>query len=232
MSLLPTITFGGGTFTNIAGIVGPDFAQRPDTVGLAIHHSVTGDAQIDANMDGTTEDEEIALIEAINAYHRDVNGWGCGFGYNAAVAQSGRVYVVGPCLGKRAHVASRNHELAGIVMLGDFSTTEPSSEALAGAGRWVLAMDAMLSATLPVWGHRTWATATSPTSCPGDGGDLAVPEIAKYKELAMPTDQDPLADPAVEARIWAVVNYRLSHVLRQQAAALIDMAKELEVPKL
>ena len=209
---LPTISFGGDSFFDISALVGADFEQRVATVGIAIHHSVTGDAQTDANQDGTTEDEEIALIEAINRYHRDVNGWGCGFGYNAAVAQSGRVYVVGPCLGRRAHVASRNHELMGIVLLGDYSSASPTPEAINGMGRLVTAMEAMLgSGVLTVRGHRDWATAASPTSCPGDGLEDAMPLIQEWEPLPpaveTPADQLPLADATVEARIWAVARY-------------------------
>mgnify|MGYP001566569674 CR=1 FL=1 len=177
--MFPIVTIGSEDFFDISGIVGPDFQPRSGTDGISIHHSVTSAADIDINLSGSTEDEEKSLIIQINAYHRDIQGWSCGFGYNAIVFPSGRVYTVGKCGGQRAHVAGKNHILAGIVMAGNYSGVRPTQALMEGVARWIYAMDAEYnnSNKLPVGGHRWWASASDATACPGDMGIAAIDDI-------------------------------------------------------
>ena len=177
-----TIIIGGGRFIDISAIVGPDVKPRAATIGLAVHHTAGGLVDVDANFSGTTEDEELAHIAAINAQHL-ANGWSCGFGYNAIAFASGRVYVVGRCAGQRAHVAKRNHELAGCAMAGDYSVEPPPPGCIAGVGRWVRAMWAEYGAGLPVMGHGQWALPGEGTACPG-----AATSIAAILDAAMEGD--------------------------------------------
>ena len=172
---LPEVWIGGREFIDISGIVGPDRYQRPRTDALLVHHAGAGSAiDADLNFNGTTEDEEIAWIRSVNAYHANL-GWG-GFGYQAVSFPSTRVYTVGRCLGARAHIASQNDRYAGIVMPGDWSTSRPPQGVVDGLRRWASSMRVELGA-LPIGGHRDYALLSDPTSCPGDGGIAILQEL-------------------------------------------------------
>lgn len=171
--ILPIVTIGGEQFFDISGIVHPDRYLRPLNEVLVLHHTVAQTEFYDANMNGTTMDEEIAHIENIDAYHWE-QGYG-GFGYQAIAFQSGRVYTVACCAGARAHVAGENWRYAGIAMAGRYTTTEPAKCLMLGVGRWVFAMWKQYGCA-PLKGHREVGQST----CPGDGGMAAMPKILRY----------------------------------------------------
>lgn len=171
--MFPEISFGGATFIDMSSIVGPDVAVRGATIGLGIHHTAGRTL-----LPNATVAEEVNHIKAINLQHLGQGFW-CGLGYNAICFASGRVYVVGRCAGQRAHVAQRNHELAGIALAGSFQDAEVPPGCIEGAARWVRAMWAEYGAGLTVAGHREWAILSSPTDCPGDGGIAALDEIVR-----------------------------------------------------
>ena len=174
----PTITLGGELFFNISHLVTVGNGTRTLTDGIAVHHSVGQTEFKDTNFNGTSMDEEIAHITAIDNYHTQ-QGYG-GFGYNAIAFASGRVYVVGDCSGKRAHVAYENGHLVGICMAGTFSDVMPPLGIILGVGRWIKAMWELFPTNPPqlVLGHREWVkpehAAKWSTSCPGDEGLKAV----------------------------------------------------------
>lgn len=165
------ITIGSEMFSDITPYVQPDRAPRVRSVALVIHHSVT--AQIPLTR-ATSEAEKVAIVQAIDAYHvqQDYGG----FGYNAICFGDGTVWVVGDGSGQRAHVAYRNHELEGLVLVGDYSTAPVPLGAVLGAARWVRAKWQQHGA-LPVLGHRQAAVAASPSACPGDAGMRALQTI-------------------------------------------------------
>ena len=128
-------------------------------VGIAVHHTVT------TLSPSASEATERGHIRAIDSFHVQ-QGFG-GFGYHMLVCPSGRVYQTGSLHGARAHVASRNHELIGIVLVGDFSTIFPTATQDAGlkeAIRFVWGEHG----DLEIRGHREWALPASPTACPGN----------------------------------------------------------------
>ena len=131
-----------------------------NVIGVAIHHSVSGD-RISPNSSPT---EELAHIRAIDAYHVDQNFGG--FGYHTAVFASGRAYRCGD--GQRAHVAKRNHQLRGIVAIGTFTDRLPSPAQMAGILEAIRWHRADLGRDVEVAGHGAWALPGQGTGCPGE----------------------------------------------------------------
>lgn len=124
--------------------------QPSALVGIAVHHSASGR--------DTTAD-------AIARHHVDTNGW-AGIGYHFVIRR-GRVHYVGDVGTARAHVADRNHELIGICVTGDYTTTDPAPEDVAALRDVVGAIDAWVGRELRVDGHMGWATPGHGTACPG-----------------------------------------------------------------
>lgn len=154
---------------------------RPFTDGLAIHHTATHAT------DGAMQ-SEINLIRSIENYHLSL-GYPC-FGYNAIAFVSGRVYIMGKCLGQRAHVGGQNHRYAGIVMAGNYSIEPPPEALQQGVARWIKAMWAEYGEK-PVEPHSVITAGTQwATSCPGDAGRAALPQIL---QLAKEDDMDQAA---------------------------------------
>jgi hypothetical protein len=152
-----------------------------DVIGIAVHHSVSG-LQFFTAAEMTPEDE-LNHIRMIDTYHAS-QGWG-GFGYHLAAFPSGRLYLCGDLDGARAHVASRNNVLKGIVFIGDFTARDPGPAQLQAGAEAVALVRVAAGAPLPIAGHRTWALPAYPTSCPGDR--LA----ARLNELESTPEEDP-----------------------------------------
>ena len=156
-----------------------------DVIGIAIHHSVSGLQFFTAA--AMTPEDELNHIRMIDIYHAS-QGWG-GFGYHLAPFPSGRLYLCGDLDGARAHVASRNHELRGIVFIGDFTARDPGPAQLAAGAEAVAQVRQAAGRPLALAGHRTWALPEYPTSCPGDR--LA----ARLAELETQPEEDDMPDP-------------------------------------
>ncbi len=168
------------------------YRLNPDAViGIAIHHSVSGGVFHDPIPD--TQDQEIAHLKAIDAYHVQ-KGWG-GFGYHLAAFPSGRLYYCGGIDFARAHVASRNSELIGLVLIGDF-TTSPAPHAQLDAAGYGVAFIRRTYAGRPLKGHREWALPEFPTACPG----------ATWLSWIGATDFPPQEDDMNEAEVTALFN--------------------------
>jgi len=140
------------------GGVGRSPLDPAQVIGIAIHHSVT------TSYTRASVEQEIDHLLSIDRYHSG-QGWG-GIGYHLAVFPSGRYYLCGSLDGARAHVAFRNHELIGIVLIGDFSTQPPPLLQL-DAGAQAVAFVRRTYPDRPIKGHRDWALPQYPTACPG-----------------------------------------------------------------
>lgn len=156
------------------------FRPMDDVIGIALHHSVTTISPL------ASEEEERAHIRAIDAYHKG-QGWG-GFGYHYAVFPSARVYRTG--VGSRAHVASRNHELAGIVWIADLSNRLPNMYEIAAAAEAIVDVRKRTGKDVPFKGHRFWALPEYPTSCPGRGAEVTTALERAIKEEQTVPDID------------------------------------------
>jgi N-acetylmuramoyl-L-alanine amidase len=130
-----------------------DYAQRPlsDVHYLVIHHSA-----VDADTDAL----------AIARYHVINNGWP-GIGYHFVIHWDGQVDYVGDLKTIRYNVASRNREVVGICLEGNFMTQRPKDAQLESARKLVEYLRTIFPAAAVV-GHRDIAVPGWETSCPGD----------------------------------------------------------------
>lgn len=166
----PTIRIGGITMFDMTSLVTPNRYVRASTDALVLHHSVTAQHYTDMSA-------ELQHIRAIDRYHHS-QGYG-GFGYNAAVFESGRVYVVGDGSGARAHVAGLNGVLEGCVMIGDYSSAPVPLGITLGVARWLLAKFRQRG-LLSVKPHREYNPFLPPyyrSVCPGDAAAWAIDTI-------------------------------------------------------
>lgn len=204
--LLPRIVIGGEEFIDISGIVKADFRPRVATVGLAIHHSVGSQDFPDRNFNGTSEDEEIEHIIALERFGEQK--WGSGFPYNGVAFLSARVYVVGQGAGQRAHVANHNHELEGLVFAGTFTEANqrPGIGHIVGGGRWVKAKRVQRgNPRIRVDGHRNYVTDPGwATACPGEGGLWGLREIVRFAD-AMERGEQTQIEERVRRTIAAAI---------------------------
>lgn len=197
--MLPKIVWGGQEFYDISSIVSKDRFIRPGTDGCALHHTVGQTEFPDRNANGTSLDEMVAHVKAIDAYHIQ-QGYG-GFGYNAIVFRDGTCMTVGRAAGARAHVAHQNDHLLGIAMAGDFSTSEVPVGIRLGVARIRAAMETEYG-RWPIKAHRDWvAPEHKPqwaTSCCGNMGVLAIADIELAANAILRKDRE-----AVVAKIRA-----------------------------
>ncbi len=201
------------------------YSPLSGVIGIAIHHSVTWAGLPFA--EAASELVEVLHIQTIDAYHVS-QGWG-GFGYHLASFPSGRFYLCGDLDGARAHVASRNHELRGVVFIGDFTARDPGPAQLAAGAEAVALVRQAAGRPLALAGHRAWALPDYPTSCPGDR--LA----ARLSELEPTPEEDDMPDPVfvqsngLMAQVGILGAHRIGNP--NHAAGLIaGGAKRVEVP--
>lgn len=100
--------------------------EYADDVSLGIvHHSVSANAYRETEVPG--------ILRGIQAYHMDANGWD-DIAYNFAVDRFGRIWeargggLLAPVIG--GHARGFNAGSTGVVMLGDFTSSAPTSAAL------------------------------------------------------------------------------------------------------
>ena len=98
-----------------------------EKIGYTAHHSVTGVG--DGSLAG-----DLALIQAIHAYHVNNNGWP-GIGYHRVIGSGRRLYFISSSDKQRAHVANLNHQWIGWCFLGDWSHQRPDEDRMAAFKR-------------------------------------------------------------------------------------------------
>lgn len=142
------------------GAVTNPFGRKPmgTVIGFAIHHSVTTSGP------AATEGQELAHIKRIDEAHV-LQEFG-GFGYHLAGFASGRSFLCGDLSGQRAHVKGRNHELIGIVAIGDFTSGLPAPPQI-NALIDCLQVARQTYGNLEVRGHNDWALPGEGTICAG-----------------------------------------------------------------
>lgn len=149
------------------------YALTPATViGIAVHHSVSGSFFFVPPAE--TQDDEVVHLKAIDSWHAQL-GWN-GFGYHMAAFPSGRFYLCGSLAGARAHVASRNNELVGVVLIGDFTLSTPPAEQLYATAYAINYIRQTYPSRRPR-GHREWALPEYPTACPGNSFQSWLPGL-------------------------------------------------------
>lgn len=190
------------------------YALTPSAVvGVAVHHSVSG-GQFFTGAELTKADE-LNHIKVIDQYHKW--RWGAAFGYHLAAFPSGRCYYVGDLAGARTHVAGRNNELIGIVLIGDFESERPPDLQIVAAAEGV----SFIRQTYPgrvLKGHREWAIPGWETSCPGDVWRSWIDELDSYdpEEDALFTDEDRERAKRIEGMLNRILGPQNDWELEQQ----------------
>ena len=135
-------------------------------LGIAQHHDAAIMRAGDHDYNGTTLNEDLARLHVI--YNVGLsNGWG-GFPYHFVASPNGRAFYTLDLSFFGAHVARRNHQLAGVALMGLFTEATPVRESLCAAGLAIAAIWHLAGRLLDVRGHREWALSDQPTQCPGD----------------------------------------------------------------
>lgn len=128
---------------------------------LAIHHSA-----VNADSSALT----------IAKYHVDVMDWP-GIAYHWLIHPDGRIEYVGPMKTQRWNVATRNLEVVGICLVGDFTSKAPTAAQLRSARALCLWLHDFLPNSPEVKGHYELAVPGWETSCPGKTFNLWKPVL-------------------------------------------------------
>ena len=192
---------------SLPGLDALGWSLRAGTVAISIHHTVTMAASED-------REEERDHVHVIDNYHQSL-GWG-GIGYHVLVFPSGRLYQSHANNRiPRAGVAHRNGEIVHLAFVGDFTATQPTAAAIAGA-REAIALLRQEYGDIPLMAHREVATPDYPTACPGDNYRAW---IGQLEEGLMPTREDPFyaGGPTLgDIHDWAARGDWLTKVLSSQ----------------
>ncbi|MFD4443246.1 N-acetylmuramoyl-L-alanine amidase [Nocardia sp. NPDC058519] len=100
--------------------------------GITVHHT--------AGRNDYSRSESAGIVRAIYAYHAETLGW-CDVGYNAMVDQYGQIFE-GRYGGldravQGAHAGGFNENTAGVALMGNYETEEPSKEAINAIGKFI-----------------------------------------------------------------------------------------------
>ncbi|WP_420811647.1 N-acetylmuramoyl-L-alanine amidase [Nocardia mangyaensis] len=100
--------------------------------GITVHHT--------AGRNDYSRAESAGIVRAIYAYHAQTLGW-CDMGYNALVDQYGQIFE-GRYGGldravQGAHAGGFNENTAGVALMGNYQTQQPSTEAINAMGKFV-----------------------------------------------------------------------------------------------
>lgn len=152
-----------------------EFAQGPDRtpskIGWALHHSATAEYNSDESL--FTPDQERAIIDRIEDFHRNVRGWSIGHGYHVDVFASGNIYIIGDPNSQRAHVGNRNHEFDGLCFIGTFTPEHGPTQVA-----WEVAMAYIKADGKPISGGHRDLSPPGYTTCPGfEWSDYDIPML-------------------------------------------------------
>lgn len=176
--------------------------------GVTVHHT--------AGRNDYTKAESAGIVRAIYTYHAKTLGW-CDIGYNALVDKYGQIFegryggLDRPVQG--AHAGGFNENTAGVALMGNYESEQPSREAIDAIGRFVgwrtkkAGLDPRGSTTM--WSEGTEFTPYAQgeavnlpivfahrdvgnTSCPGDG---AYAMMDRIREIAAGSPGSPGTAP-------------------------------------
>lgn len=181
--------------------------------GVAIHHDAVAFSGDDLDFNGSTVDEERARMQASYNFHTKYwpglvpgggSGWNWpGMGYHLYTFPSGRIYLVGDIRTIRAHVASMNTPLIGIVGAGDFTRVPPQGLHVAAYGDATAWSWLVRGAETPVDGHRIWAVSGWGTACPGNTYANWIPDVKRIAKNSYNAAEE-TSDDMEGDRMWIV----------------------------
>ena len=159
---------------------------------LVIHHTA-GFYLGKTLTEHSTQEEEIAQIDALAQDH--AHRFGIGPGYYYAAFPSGRLYAIGKYGTHRAHTLYRNpetnnwwnRESLAIVAFGDYQANPASPKLWNAITEGIEEIRGYTSPTLEIYGHREVPGNEKPSQCPGDNLmgrlDSFTDPIARVREL-------------------------------------------------
>ena len=154
--------------------------DRPLLDGAAVtavltHHDGVLMAAGDVDYSGSTLDEDLERIDAIHR-HSEAEGWGA-FPYHLAASPNGRLFFCRDLDRRGSHIYRRNHETLGVVALGNFMSMVPGYRQVRAVGAGVALAVREVGRDVEWPGHREYAVAEHPTSCPGDSWESWRPAV-------------------------------------------------------
>lgn len=144
--------------------------------GATVHHT--------AGRNEYTKEESAGIVRAIYAYHAKTLHW-CDIGYNALVDKYGQIFegrfggLDKPVEG--AHAGGFNENTSGVALIGDYSTTAPTSESVDAIGRflgWRLKV-----AKLDPKGHTTMFSEGTKFTAHPKGEAVNLPVIFAHRDV-------------------------------------------------
>lgn len=183
---------------------------RPDYNYMTFHHA--------AGFSGTTREEGIAQVKAIQDLHQDVRGWS-DIGYHFVIDRGGHLYQGRPFMNdassledlpvfaQGAHVGGANTGNIGICLLGCYHPPEGGhcrEEITPEALETYVTLFAFLSerygvAPSQIRGHRDFSS----TACPGDSNYALLPQIRSDVSTLLVTGNQPIAQALMTAEVLA-----------------------------
>jgi hypothetical protein len=137
---------------------------------VVIHHSVL------------YEGDDLSTMRAIQEQHMDLRGW-ADIAYHFGVGQSGQVFEGRPLTVRGTHVQGFNTGSVGVVFLGDFSMSYPTSLQFE-AGRRLIDWLALRLELTHLAGHSDF---NGDTDCPGQHLREMLPLLAQSAGLTLGT---------------------------------------------
>ncbi|WP_370465169.1 N-acetylmuramoyl-L-alanine amidase [Nocardia sp. CS682] len=100
--------------------------------GITVHHT--------AGRNDYSREESAGIVRAIYTYHAQTLGW-CDIGYNALVDKYGQIFE-GRAGGlnravQGAHAGGFNENTAGVALMGNYTSEEPSEESIEAMGNFI-----------------------------------------------------------------------------------------------
>lgn len=149
--------------------------------GAVVHHT--------AGSNEYSKEESADIVRGIYAYHAQTLGW-CDIGYNALVDKYGQIFegraggLDKPVQG--AHTGGFNENTVGVAMMGDYTSTQPTSSEINTVGTF-LGWRLKLAGLDPLGRTTMYSEGTEFTSFP-EGAAVDIPIISAHRDLGNTAD--------------------------------------------
>ena len=149
--------------------------------GAVVHHT--------AGSNEYSKEESADIVRGIYAYHAQTLGW-CDIGYHALVDKYGQIFegraggLDKPVQG--AHTGGFNENTVGVAMMGDYTSTQPTSSEINTVGTF-LGWRLKLAGLDPLGRTTMYSEGTEFTSFP-EGATVDIPIISAHRDLGNTAD--------------------------------------------
>ena len=141
--------------------------RDPDGIGgIAIHHDGALFEEGDVGGPPGTLDEDLDRLRII--YNTAIRRGLLRYPYHFSASPNGRLYYTLDVASRGSHVAWRNDELTGVVLIGLYTDDHPTDAALCAAATANAAIWREGNRLIALRGHREWNRPGHATQCPGN----------------------------------------------------------------